>query len=157
VEMEVRVVELVRMRGVAGQYIPVGRQIVDEPDLQHVAPDIPMAINTTTSAALVTPIQPIAPTRRILVESLCVAKNTPMIITSVTLNSVPRGILTDEASGLRSEAGAVARCSMQALFKGRSTRSVRSIWCHERSSLLPPPPNTGNFPSTAIFDLTELA
>ena len=37
VEMEVRVVELVRMRGVAGQDIAVGRQVVDEPDLQGLA------------------------------------------------------------------------------------------------------------------------
>jgi hypothetical protein len=37
VEMEVRVVELVRMRGFAGHDIPVGRQVVDEPDLQGLA------------------------------------------------------------------------------------------------------------------------
>ena len=37
VEMQVRIVELVRMRGVAGQDIAVGRQVIDEPDLQRFA------------------------------------------------------------------------------------------------------------------------
>ena len=37
VEMEVRVVELVRMRGVAGEEIAVGRQVVYQPYLQRFA------------------------------------------------------------------------------------------------------------------------
>src|SRR5439155_5896876 len=37
VEMEVRVVELVRIGGNAGHSIAVGRQVVDEPDLQGLA------------------------------------------------------------------------------------------------------------------------
>jgi hypothetical protein len=35
--MQVRVVELVRIRGNAGHQIAVGRQVVDEPDLQGLA------------------------------------------------------------------------------------------------------------------------
>ena len=37
VEMQVRVVELVWMRGIAGRDIAVGRQVVDEPDFQGLA------------------------------------------------------------------------------------------------------------------------
>ena len=37
VEVKVRVVELVRMRGVAGHEIAVGRQVVNQPDLQGLA------------------------------------------------------------------------------------------------------------------------
>jgi hypothetical protein len=37
VEMEVPVVELVRMRGVAGEEIAVGRQVVYQPYLQRFA------------------------------------------------------------------------------------------------------------------------
>jgi hypothetical protein len=37
VEMQVRVVELVWMRGIAGRDIAVGRQVADEPDFQGLA------------------------------------------------------------------------------------------------------------------------